>query len=176
MNNQTSKPLGGTVFPAFDIKMTNGDVKTVGLANGSWQLIIVYRGKHCGRCKKYLGILESMQSQWKDAGFTITVFSADTLEKAQADIKEFSWTFPVGYDLSESDMQSMGVYISDPLTPDETDRRFAEPGIFVLRPDATIQIAALSNGPSARPDLAELLDGMIFTINNAKPARGTVAL
>jgi peroxiredoxin len=176
MNNQTSKPIAGAAFPAFDINMINGDVQTVGQANDSWQLIIVYRGKHCGRCKKYLNILESMQSEWLAAGFTITVFSADTLEKAQADIKEFGWTFPIGYGLSESDMQNLGVYISDPLTPDETDNRFAEPAVFCLRPDATVQIVSLSNGPSARPDLAELLDGMIFTIEHGKPARGTVAL
>ena len=71
-------------------------------------------------------------------------------------------------------MQNLGVYISDPLTPDETDRRFAEPATYCLRPDATIQIAAISNGPSARPDLVELLDGMAFTIEHGKPARGTV--
>ena len=176
MNSPISKPTAGAAFPAFDITLTNGDVQTVGQDNGSWQLIIVYRGKHCGRCKKYLNILESMQSEWKAAGFTITVFSADTLEKAQADINEFGWTFPIGYGLSESDMQRLGVYVSDPLTPDETDRRFAEPAVFVLRSDATIQTAAISNGPSARPDLAELLDGMIFTIEHGKPARGTVAL
>jgi len=28
--------------------------------------------------------------------------------------------------------------------------------------------------PAARPDLAELLDGMIFTIDNDRPARGMV--
>ncbi|MFT6302612.1 MAG: peroxiredoxin [Granulosicoccus sp.] len=176
MNNQPSKPIAGAAFPAFDINMVSGDVQTVGQANERWQLIIVYRGKHCGRCKKYLNILESMQSEWTAAGFTITVFSADTLEKAQADVKEFGWTFPTGYGLSESDMHNLGVYVSDPLTPDEADGRFAEPAVFCLRPDATVQIAALSNGPSARPDLAELLDGMIFTIEHGKPARGAVVL
>ena len=176
MNNQTSKPAAGAEFPAFDITMLNGDVQNIGKASGSWQLVVVYRGKHCGRCKKYLNILETMQSQWKDAGFSISVVSADTLEKAQADVKEFGWTFPIGFGLTETDMQRLGVYISDPLTPDETDRRFAEPAVYCLRPDGTIQIAAISNGPSARPDLAELLDGMIFTIEHGKPARGTVNL
>ena len=174
-NKLTTKPTAGAVLPEFDITMMNGEKQTIGKPNGSWQLIVVYRGKHCGRCKKYLGILDTMQSQWNDAGFTITVFSADPLEKAQSDVQEFGWTFPVGYGLTEPDMQKLGVYVSDPLTPDETDRRFAEPAVYCLRPDGTIQIAALSNGPSARPDLAELLDGMIFTIEHGKPARGTVA-
>ncbi len=174
MSASSNKPQAGASFPSLDITLTNGDKVTVGGPSERWQLLIVYRGKHCGRCKKYLNILENMQSAWHDGGFDITTVSADSQEKAMADIKEFGWSFPVGYQLSEPDMQRLGLYISDPLTPDEADGRFAEPAIFCLRPDGTVQIAAISNGPSARPDLAELLDGMIFTINNDKPARGTV--
>lgn len=175
MSISNSKPVAGQAFPVFNSTLTSGDTQEVGAPNGRWQLIVVYRGKHCGRCKKYLGILETMQSEWKAAGFDILAVSADPIEKVQADINEFGWTFPVGYDLSMDDMRNLGVYISDPLTPEETDRPFAEPAVFCLRPDGTIQIAAISNGPSARPDLAELLDGMIFTIEHGKPARGTVA-
>ena len=174
MTISNSKPDAGKAFPVFNITLTSGDKQKVGEPNGRWQLIVVYRGKHCGRCKKYLSILENMQSEWIAAGFDIVAVSADPIEKVQADLNEFGWTFPVGYDLSVEDMKSLGVYISDPLTPEETDRQFSEPAVFCLRPDGTIQIAAISNGPSARPDLAELLDGMIFTIEHGKPARGTV--
>ena len=115
-----------------------------------------------------------MLDRWIAAGFDVMAVSADTAEKAQADIAEYGWSFPVGCELSEATMQELGLYISDPLTPDETDRRFAEPAVFCLRPGGDVQIAAISNGPSARPDLEQLLDGMIFTIENNKPARGTV--
>jgi hypothetical protein len=71
-------------------------------------------------------------------------------------------------------MRSLGLYISAPLTPDETDRNFAEPGLYCIWPDGTALLIAVSNGPSARPDLDQLLDGMIFTIKNGKPPRGTV--
>jgi len=173
-DNSNDKPIVGGTFPSFDITLTNGDIHSVGAANGQWRLVIVYRGKHCGRCKKYLNQLEKMQSEWHDAGFDIVAVSADPLEKAQQDIAEFGWTFPVGYGLEESTMRSLGGYVSDPLTPDETDRRFAEPAVFCLRPDASVQISAISNGPSARPDLVELLDGMAFPIKHDKPPRGTV--
>jgi len=113
-----------------------------------------------------------MQKRWNDAGFDVVAVSADTATKAAADIAEYGWSFPVGCDLDEPTMHKLGLYVSDPLTPDETDRRFAEPAVFCLRPDGTVQIAAVSNGPSARPDLEALLDGMIFTIENEKPARG----
>lgn len=174
MSANTSKPAAGTAFPNFSATQLDGKPMSFEGSNGKWFLLIVYRGKHCGRCKKYLNKLESMQTDWHKAGFDILTVSADTIEKANSDKKEFGWTFDIACELNEADMRKLGLYISDPLTPDETDRRFAEPGIFCIRPDNTIQIAAISNGPSARPDLEELLDGMIFTIENDKPARGMV--
>jgi hypothetical protein len=44
----------------------------------------------------------------------------------------------------------------------------------VIRPDGSQIIVAISNGPAVRPELAELLDGMIFNKNNDRPPRGTV--
>lgn len=175
MLKPSPKPAAAQPLPGFTATQLDGSSMQFSGSNGGWFLLVVYRGKHCGRCKKYLNKLESMQSQWRDAGFDILAVSADTREKAQADVAEFGWTFPVACELQEADMVKLGLYVSDPLSPDETDRRFAEPGVFVLRPDNTVQIAAISNGPSARPELEELLDGMIFTINNEKPARGTAA-
>ena len=123
--------------------------------------------------KKYLNALNEMRTAWADAGFDIVVVSADTKEKAQADQSEFGWAFDLGYDLSEDQMATLGVYVTEPLSPEETDRRFAEPGTFVLREDGSLIVVALSNGPAARPDLAELLDGMIFNKKNDRPHRGT---
>ena len=172
MTSPTPKPAAGAALPSFTAKRLDGTEMTFDGSNGQWFLLIVYRGKHCGRCKNYLNKLESMQGQWRDAGFGILAVSADSIEKAKSDVEEFGWTFDMACELSEPDMHKLGLYVSDPLTPDETDRRFAEPGIFCLRPDNTVQIAAISNGPSARPDLEQLLDGMEFTIKHDKPARG----
>ena len=105
-----------------------------------------------------------------DDGTSICDF--DPEEKAQADQDEFGWNFDLGYGLSEGQMATLGLYVSDPLSPEENDRRFAEPGTYVLRPDGSLLLVATSNGPSARPDLVELLDGMIFTKTNDRPPRG----
>lgn len=170
-----SKISAGVTFPSFSaLSVDSGEKIEIGKASGKWQLVIVYRGKHCARCKKYLNTLEQMQTAWHDAGFSIMTVSADSREKAQADIAEFGWTFPVACELSEDEMRKLGLYISEPLSPNEADGLFAEPAVFCLRPDGTVQIVAISNGPSARPDLGELLDGMIFTINKERPPRGTV--
>ena len=169
-----NKPIAGKTIPEISFPKFGGGMLSIGGASDKWTLFIVYRGKHCGRCKKYFAILEGMQNAWHDAGFQIVTVSADPEEKVEADVAEFGWTFDVGYGLNEDQMRELDVYISDPLTPDETDRRFSEPAVFCIRPDGTIQIAAISNGPAARPDLVELLDGMIFTIEHDKPARGTI--
>ncbi len=175
MTASSKKQSAGAPLPSFAATRLDGTSTTYNGFDGKWGLLVVYRGKHCGRCKKYLNKLESMQTAWRDAGFEIFVVSADTIEKAKSDVTEFGWTFDIACELQEADMHKLGLYVSDPLTPDETDRRFAEPGVFCIRPDNTVQIAAISNGPSARPDLEELLDGMIFTIQNDKPARGMVS-
>ena len=165
-------PAGQTI-PALIFDTVGGPPAILEGGKGRWTLLVIYRGKHCGRCKPYLNKLEGMKAAWEEAGFDILVVSADTREKAQADVAEHGWTFPVGYGLSEGQMRALGLYVSEPLSESETDRTFAEPGVFCLRPDGTALLIAVSNGPSARPDLDQLLDGMIFTIENDRPPRGT---
>ena len=42
-----------------------------------------------------------------------------------------------------------------------------------MRPDGKLMLVDFSNGPASRPDLEELLDGMIYNIDNDRPVRGT---
>jgi peroxiredoxin len=170
----TPKPIPDTIVAPMAFPKLGGGEITVGGPKDNWTLLVVYRGKHCPRCKKDLNILEEMRSDWANAGFDVVVVSADTEEKAKADQAEFGWSFNLAYDLSETQMETLGLYITDPLSPAESDRRFAEPGTYVLREDGSLIVVALSNGPAARPDLTELLDGMIFNKTNDRPARGTV--
>ena len=170
----TPKPVAGHILDHMSFPKIGGGEVTVGGTRDSWTLLVVYRGRHCPRCKKYLNILDGMRDQWTDAGFDIAVVSADTLEKAEADKDEFGWRFDLAHDLSETQMNTLGVFVTEPLSQPEAERPFAEPGVFVIRPDGSLLLIAISNGPSARPDLAELLDGMIFTKENDRPPRGTL--
>lgn len=170
----TPKPIAGSTIAPMSFPKVDGETLTIGGERENWTLFIVYRGKHCPRCKKYLNILDGMKDAWAAAGFDIAVVSADTHEKAQADQTEFGWCFNLGYGLTEPQMETLGLYVTEPLSDAETDRRFAEPGTFVIRPDGSLLLAAISNGPSARPELTELLDGMIFTKEKDRPPRGTV--
>jgi hypothetical protein len=70
-------------------------------------------------------------------------------------------------------MRKLGLYISSPRTPPETDRPFAEPGLFLLNPEGKAQIIDISNAPFARPDLAEILRGIKLIKERNMPIRGT---
>jgi hypothetical protein len=89
--------------------------------------------------------------------------------------QEQDLSLTVGYDLSIAQMQDLGLYVSDPRSPLETDQPFAEPGVFVVNADGNIQILDISNAPFARPDLEGLLKGIKFVRDNDYPIRGTHA-
>ena len=168
-----ARPQVGAGIGVFNFSSVDGGaVITVGAAKERWTMLIVYRGKHCPRCKKYLNKLNSMLAAWTDV-MDVVVVSADSKEKALADQKEFGWDFDLCYGLTEDQMRSLGLYVSKPLSDAETTGLFAEPGTFAIRPDGTLMLVDISNGPAARPDLEELLDGMKFNIDNDRPVRGT---
>jgi peroxiredoxin len=168
----TSKPRVGAPVEPTTFRALEGNPISVGNSKDRWTMLFVYRGRHCPRCKRFLNKLNAVLPSWTDV-LDVVVVSADTQEKAQADKDEFGWNFDLCYGMSEAQMRSFGLYVSEPLSEAETTDIFAEPGAFAIRPDGTLMLVDISNGPAARPDLEELLDGMIFNINNDRPVRGT---
>ena len=161
----------GAKFPALRWNAVSGPAVAPAEQAG-WRALIVYRGRHCPLCKAYLDTLQQMLEDFRAAGIAVATVSADPREKAEAQVAECGWTFPVGYDLSIDDMRTLGLYVSDPRSPQETDRRFAEPGLFVINPEGETQIVDVSNAPFARPDLKSLLNGLRFVIGKQYPIRG----
>ena len=169
-----------TIKPKVDAKIEEmrfpivGSEKAVsiGQPKDRWTMLFVYRGKHCPRCKRFLNKLNAALPAWSDL-LDVVVVSADTEDKAIMDKAEFSWNFDLAYGMSEAQMRSLGLYVSSPLSEAETTGLFAEPGAFAIRPNGTLMLVDISNGPAARPDLEELFDGMRFNIDNDRPERGT---
>ena len=166
------KPQVDAKIDQFSLPRVGGGEVLIGHPTERWSMVFVYRGRHCPRCKKFLNKLNAALPDWT-AVMDVAVISADTQEKAEADQQEFGWAFPLGYGLKEPQMRALGLYVSDPLSEAETTTRFAEPGAFGIRPDGTLMLVDISNGPAARPDLEELLDGMKFNIDKDRPTRGT---
>jgi len=165
-----------TTFPDLDIDTLKGGQVKIGAPNrdnGDWQLVVVYRGKHCPICKSYLTELNGMLDDFAAIDVDVLAVSADPEEKATASAEDIGYDGALGYDLSLEQMAALGVYISDPRSPEETDRPFAEPATFVVREDGTLHIVDLSNAPFSRPALKGLLDGLTFIRKNDYPVRGT---
>jgi hypothetical protein len=151
-----SRLTAGSPFPSLDWPAVGGGRVNPAKGDG-WRLLVVYRGRHCTLCKKYLATLNEMLDDFK----------------ASTESEECGWKFPVGYELSVEQARQLGLYVSSPRSPQETDHPFAEPGVFVITPRGEVQIVDVSNAPFARPDLRSLLDGIRFVIEKDYPVRGT---
>ncbi|QIE43057.1 redoxin domain-containing protein (plasmid) [Rhodobacteraceae bacterium SC52] len=168
-----SKPRVGERVDEMNLAVAGADTSiSIGAPKDRWTMLFVYRGKHCPRCKRFLNKLNAVLPAWTET-LDVVVVSGDTEEKALADKAEFGWNFDLCYGLTVPQMRALGLYVSEPLSEAETTDLFAEPGAFALRPDGTLMLVDISNGPAARPDLEELLDGMKFNIDKDRPVRGT---
>lgn len=161
-------------MPPLTLPVVGGGEVDIGNGN-KWEMLVVYRGKHCPICRSYLKTLDGLLDQFKEAGIEVVAVSADTKEKAESEATEEGWRFPVGYGLTQEQMRSLGLYISEPRSPQETDKPFPEPGLFVVNPDGKLQILDVSNAPFARPDLNNVLKGLKFIQEKQYPIRGTLS-
>jgi len=164
----------GSRFPTTDVDALGGGTLTLGVPRGGhdWQMVVVYRGLHCPLCKKYLARLQELEADFNAAGVDVVAVSGDPVDKAQAFADEKDLEIAMGYGLSVAQMHALGLYVSDPRSPQETDQPFPEPGLFVINETGAIQIIDVSNAPFARPDLDGILGGIKFIRANDYPVRG----
>jgi len=66
--------------------------------------------------------------------------------------------------LAEQKPRSFSVIEEPPL--------FAEPGLFLVKPDGTLYWASVSTMPFARPHFDEILQAIDFALSKNYPARG----
>ncbi len=171
----THKLDSGGILPEITLKLVGGGEATLGKADdpANWRLVFIYRGLHCPICKQYLKQLDELSGQFAETKAEIIVASADPEAKAAAMVEETGIGLTVAYDLSIEQMQSLGLWISEPRSDDETDRPFGEPAMFAINSDGRIQLIDQSNTPFNRADLGELLDTVIWVQENDYPIRGT---
>ncbi len=162
-------------------------LQTVG--GGSWSLaeqqpenftmVVVYRGLHCPVCSTYLGDLNRRVEAFAEVGVNIVVLSSDDAERA-AEAKE-KWgldNLTVGYGLDLDTARAWGLYISAGIGKTsigvEEPALFAEPGLFMVRPDGTLYFGTVQTMPFARPAFADILKGVSFVVDRGYPARGEI--
>lgn len=164
------RPLpAGAAMPKLAWKTAQGS--RIETHAAGWRVLVVYRGRHCDMCKRYLIELNGMQPGFDDAGAKVMAVSADTKAAAGAWLRELAPRFPLGYGLTEAQMRRLGLYVSPP--DDDVDHAFAEPAVFVLRDRGTIHFACVGNAPYGRPPLHDVLEGVKKAIEEGLEPHGT---
>lgn len=170
------KLKAGSTFPSITVPKLGGGEVDLAEKTGDhdWKMVVVYRGKHCPICTRYLGELNDALPKFNEQGVDVVAVSADSEERATAQIAEVTPDFPVGYDLSLDQMGQLGLYVSEPRSEQESDRPFAEPGLFVVNGEGKAQIIDVSNAPFARSAIGSRIKGIGFVKNpdNNYPIRG----
>ena len=143
----------------------------------NFTLIAVYRGLHCPICKGYLKELASLQSDFSARGISVLALSTDNLERAEQARQQWELgDLPLGYALSIDSARAWGLYVSSSRGKTsaglEEPELFAEPGVFLIRPDGTLYASAINTMPFARPHFKDMLGALDFIIKNNYPARG----
>lgn len=173
----STKLMPDTKAPALSLPLLGGGTWTLSDRKpDTFTMIVVYRGLHCPVCKVYMGKLNGMMGVARENGLDVVAVSMDPEGRA-AKAKE-DWgldAVPVAYGLTEADVKAWGLYLSTSIKEAETDR-FAEPGLFWVRPDGRLYLIDIANMPFARPDLEILLPKAKFAADNNYPARGVSAV
>lgn len=174
-----NKPKPGQPFPMVVVPQVGGGSLELGArsSQGNWKLLVVYRGRHCPICTRYLNELNAIVPALSKLGVDVAAVSADSETRAVEQLSQVNPAFPVGYGLTTSQMQELGLYISGQRHGIDIEGPFAEPGLFVIDHAGDTRVADISNVPFARPDLDSMLKGITFMrgMKGSFPANGTFA-
>jgi len=143
----------------------------------SFSMVVFYRGLHCPVCRRYTGELNGMIGEFERRGVSTVIPSTDPKERAEQ--AKSQWGLPnltVGYGVSIEKAREWGLYVSSgrgaTSTGVEEPGLFAEPGLFLVRPDGTLYWASVSTMPFARPHFGEIGQAIDFVLSKNYPARG----
>ncbi|GAB4818094.1 hypothetical protein N2152v2_005140 [Parachlorella kessleri] len=187
-----AKELGklkpGIALPHITLPTTEGGRVEVGAPTGRWQMVVIYRGKHDPLDVTYLAALQHMMPEFEEIAVDVVAVSADTRNKACSFVDDLRGAvlavspdtragrigFKVAYGLGEDQMRRWGLYVSNPLGPEESVTPFAEPALFLVNPAGLLHVLVYSNASFARPDLKQIVQGIKMVQDKREPIRGTL--
>ncbi|HBR42627.1 MAG TPA: thioredoxin peroxidase, partial [Sulfitobacter pontiacus] len=70
----------------------------------------------------YLSTLDGLVADFNKAGVDVVAVSGDPKDKAREMAQEQDLSLTIGYDMSIAQMRELGLYVSDPRSPQETDQ------------------------------------------------------
>jgi peroxiredoxin len=143
----------------------------------NFTMLVFYRGLHCPVCRRYLTELNGIIEEFDKRGVATVTTSTDSKQRAEQAKSQWDLTnLTVGYGVSIEQAREWGLYISTSRgmtsTGVEEPALFAEPGMFLVKPDRTLYWAAIQTMPFARPHFPEIAQAIDFVLSKNYPARG----
>jgi len=167
-------PTPTTAAPDLDVPLVGGgQFRLAEQQPETFTLVVFYRGLHCPVCRGYLAQLDRALGELADAGASpVVAVSGDDKDAAERSVEEWKLgDLAVGYGQSVESMREWGLFVSHGVKSPEPDL-FGEPGLFLIRPDGTIYMAAVNSMPAARPRIEDVIAAVGFFVENDYPARG----
>lgn len=164
--------------PALDLPLSGGGRFTLAVVPApTFNLLVFYRGLHCPLCAKYLIELERLHDDFVARGVVPLAISSDNAERAAAMAQKVAaQKLRFAHDLPLAVARQWGLTISTGRGQTsigiEEPALFAEPGLFLVRPDGTLYWGSTQSMPFARPHFDDILGAIDFVVKNDYPARG----
>jgi len=164
---------GGEKVPALKLPLVGGGTWSLDRAvPRTFTLIWVIRGVHCSFCKAEVEALAARRQELAGIGCEVVVASMDDAARAARLADEWrAGGLTVTYGLSEAAARAWGLYLSSRVK-DAEPAIFAEPGLFLVRPDGTLYAQFQSTAPWLRVDTDTLLRGVKIALERGTPPRG----
>lgn len=161
--------------------LAHGEFTLAAMRPAQFTLLVFYRGLHCPICQKYLRELARLLPEFERRGVEVLAASTDPRERAEAMATQLATpSLRIGHDLPLETAAAWGLYLSSSRGSTsigiEEPARFAEPGLFLVRPDGTLYYGAVQTMPFARPHFDEMLAAIDFAVARNYPARGELQL
>lgn len=152
--------------------MTGGSWTVQGETTARLRLISFYRGAFCGFCTRFMQQLNGLHADFAELGIDLAGLSVDPKDTVQAwaesnGIDKIS----TGYGLTQEQIKACGLFASH-FTRDGKELYFAEPALWLVRPNGELYLNIQSSVSCGRPDLESLLVGLKLLAGQGFPTRG----
>lgn len=170
--------IPGQPVPALELpRVGGGTFDLQGHMGPKGALLIFYRGLFCPICVRQLAAVAERLEEFTALGVQPMAVSCDDSAKA-AEFAEKAGcgAVPVGHSMNPGAAQSdWGLYVSPARAGTQEPALFAEPGLFYINGDGTLQTAWVQSAPFARPTLDDILGAIRFQQERQYAPRGTHA-
>ena len=141
----SSRLLNGEPFPDLTIETVGGRVVSIpGDFDGSYTVVLFYRGSWCPYCRAQLSAFSRASSSLAAAGVAIVALSVDDEATSAALVERLRLNFPVGFGADPHRIAALtGAYLAD-------DSSYVQSTGFVLGRDGTVLTAVYSSGAIGR--------------------------